>query len=187
MDGHFIFGLYIFLIDWYYSSIQKYRVNREIQAKELRVVDEAGGNLGVVAREEAFRLAQERGLDIIEIAPQANPPVARIISFDKFRYQKEKEERKQRQAQKPKDLKHIKITPRSALNDLQLKVRQIEKFFEAGHKVEINLFLRGREKFNREWSMKKLKEFMELIQVPYAVTMPPKPGGRGFVVQIAKK
>lgn len=140
-----------------------------------------------MSRQEAFRLATEKGLDLIEIAPTAKPPVARIISFDKFRYQKEKEEKKQRVAQKVKEMKQIRITARAAANDLQIRVTQAEKFLADGHKIEINLFLRGREKANKDWALKKMKEFLALIQTPHTVTLPPKQGGRGFVAQITKK
>jgi translation initiation factor IF-3 len=126
-------------------------------------------------------------LDLIEIAPTAKPPVARIMSFDKFRYQKEKEEKKQKHGQKTKELKHVRISPRAALNDLLIKARQAEKFLTLGYRVEINLFLRGREKGNKTWSLQKLREFLDLIKIPHEVTLPPKAGGRGFVTQIAKK
>ena len=126
-------------------------------------------------------------MDLIETAPQAKPPVARIMGFDKFRYQKEKEERKQRQAQKSKDLKSVRITPRAAENDLQIKIARVNKFIEEGHKVEISLFLRGREKRNKDWAFKKMNEFLGKISVPHVVTMPPKPGGRGFIAQVSKK
>jgi len=138
-------------------------------------------------REEALRLAQEKGLDLIEIAPNANPPVARIISFDKFRYQKEKEEKKQRQAQKIKELKHIRISPRAALNDLQIKADQAQKFLTAGHQVEILLFIHGREKSNKDWNLKKLNEFLGLIKIPHLINLGPKFVGKGFIVQIVKK
>ena len=164
-----------------------YRINKEISARELRVVDDKGDNLGILKTEEALRIAGERELDLIEVAPHAKPPVARIISFDKSRYQKEKEEKKQRQGEKRKELKQVRITPRAALNDLQVKARKTNKFLEEGHKVEINLFLRGREKANKSWGLEKLNEFMKMITVPYKVSMEPKRGGRGFITQIDKK
>lgn len=118
----------------------------------MRVIDEQGKNLGVLKREDALGLAKEKGLDLIEIAATASPPVARIMSFDKFRYLKEKEDKKQKQAQKTKELKQVRITPRAAGNDLQVKARMADKFLQDGHRVQINLFLRGREKFNKTWS-----------------------------------
>ncbi len=151
------------------------------------MVGEKGENLGVMKLEDARALAKERGLDLIEIAPNASPPVARVMSFDKFRYQKEKEEKKQRRAEKAKELKQVQITPRAALNDLLVKARKTEEFLEKGHNVEVNVFLRGREKGNKDWGLQKLHEFIALIKVPHKVLVPPKPGGRGFIAQLAKK
>lgn len=131
--------------------------------------------------------AMNAGLDLIEIAPDAKPPVAKIMSFDKFRYQREKEEKKAKQAQKPKELKQVQISARIALNDLAMKAKQAEKFLSEGHKVEINVRLRGREKANKDWALGRLKEFIETITVPYQVTMEPRQGGRGYVMQITKK
>ncbi len=163
------------------------RVNGEIIAPELRVIDEKGENLGVMKREDAFTRAKSVGLDIIEIAPDAKPPVAKIISFDKWRYQQEKEEKKASRAQKQKELKQVRISPRIAQNDLIIKARQAEKFLAEGHKVEIDLHLRGREKANKEWALKKIREFAQMINVPYQTTMEPKQGGRGYVMQITRK
>ncbi|MDI6820856.1 MAG: translation initiation factor IF-3 [Patescibacteria group bacterium] len=162
-------------------------MNNQITVPELRVIDENSANLGVLKREEALRLAKEKGLDLIEIAPTAKPPVAHIISFDKFRYQKEKEEKKQRQAQKTKELKHIRISPRAALNDLRIKANQTESFLEYGHQVEILLFVRGREKGNRDWNLKKLNGFLNMIKIPHLINLEPRFVGKGFIVHIAKK
>lgn len=171
---------------WYYSPIQ-YRVNNQIQASELRVVTDSGENLGVMSLSQALEAARERGLDLIEIAPMAKPPVAKIIGFDKFRYQQEKEEKKKRSTQKTKELKQVRITPRAGQNDLLVKVKKVEEFLAEGHKVEIGLFLKGREKGNKDWGLQKLKEFLGMITTPHQVTLPPKQGGRGFITQIAKK
>lgn len=151
------------------------------------MVDAEGKNLGVMSKEEALKLASEQGLDLIEIVPSANPPVAKIISFDKFRYQQEKEEKKQRVRQGREELKQVRITPRSAENDLKIKVKKIEEFLAQGHKVEIVLMLKGREKYNRQWANEKLTEFLGMIETEYKITMPAKEGGRGIVIQISKK
>ena len=143
--------------------------------------------MGVMAKAKALALAQEKGLDLIEIASMAQPPVARLMNYDKFRYQQEKEEKKQRQAQKQKELKQVRITGRAAQNDLLIRAKAADKFLEEGHKVEINLALRGREKAHKEWALQKMQEFLSMITVPYALTMAPKQGGRGYVAQITKK
>ncbi|TSC52796.1 MAG: translation initiation factor IF-3 [Parcubacteria group bacterium LiPW_41] len=171
----------------WYDCIIQYKINNQINSPELRVITETGDNLGVMTRDQALTEAKARGLDLIEIAPQANPPVAKIIGFDKFRYQQEKEEKKKRLTQKTKDLKQVRITPRAGKNDLMVKIRKVEEFLGEGHKVEINLFLRGREKGNKDWGLQKLNEFLAMITVPHQVTLAPKPGGRGFITQVTKK
>ena len=153
----------------------------------MRVINEAGENVGVLATKKALAEAQEKGLDLIEISPNAHPPVARMISFDKFRYQEEKKEKKQRKTEKTKELKQVRISPRAALNDLQIKARLAEEFINEGHKVEIQLYLRGREKVHKDWNRKKMNEFLQLITIPFRLSMEPKPGGRGMIAQIDKK
>ncbi len=151
------------------------------------MIDEKEGNLGVMAREAALKLAEEKGLDLIEIAPNGKPPVAKIISFDKFRYQKEKELKKQRAGQKVSELKQIRISARAAQNDLEIKAKKVDEFLEDGNKVGINLFLKGREKYNRNWANQKLDEFLKRISVEYKVIADVKFGGKGLMIQIVKK
>lgn len=165
----------------------RYRINNQITARELRVIDADGKNLGILSFADALKRAIDAGLDLIEITATTTPPVARILSYDKFRYEKEKEEKKQRKAEKIMELKHVRITPRAAKNDLEVKARKAAEFLEEGHKVELMIFLRGREKGNKEWGLQKLKEFLPMIAVPHTVTMTPKFAGRGYVMQIEKK
>lgn len=129
----------------------------------------------------------EKGLDLIEIAATAKPPVAKIISYDKFRYQKEKELRKQRAIQKTSELKQIRISVRAAKNDLEIKAKKIEEFLNEGHKIEIILILRGREKYLKDWARQKMDEFLKIIGVEYKITMEPKFSGKGLITQITKK
>jgi len=167
--------------------IINYRTNNQITADELRVVDETGKNLGIVPREAALKLAEERGLDLIEIVPTAKPPVAKIISFDKFRYQKEKEFKKQKISQKTSELKRVQLGIKAAQNDLRIKSQKIEEFLNQGHKVEIILLLKGREKYNKDWARYKLEEFLKLINIEYRVILEPKFSSRGLILQIIKK
>jgi translation initiation factor IF-3 len=154
----------------------------------MRVIDENGENLGVLPRDKALALVRpEEGLDLIEISPNAKPPVVRLMSYDKFRYEEEKREKKERLAQKSVGMKHVQITARAAQNDLMIKVRAVEKFFNEGHPVEVNLRLRGREKANRAWAMDKLNEFLKMIPVEFKKLSEPRFSGNGPGVQIAKK
>ncbi len=132
-------------------------------------------------------MATEKGIDLIEIAPTAKPPVAKIISYDKFRYQKEKELKKQRAAQKTSELKQIRISAKAAKNDLEIKAKKAAEFINEGHKVGIILILKGREKYMKDWARQKLNEFLSIINAEYKITMEPKFGGRGLMTQITKK
>jgi translation initiation factor IF-3 len=162
-------------------------MNHQITASELRVIGENGENLGVISREKAIALTRPQdGIDLILIAPAAKPPVARIMSYDKFRYEEAKREKKERAAQKATEMKHVQITVRAAQNDLMVKVRQAEKFFAEGHTIEVNLRLRGREKRNKDLAMEKLKEFLKMLPTEHKELHAPRFGQNGPSVQIVK-
>lgn len=150
-------------------------------------MDEKGDNLGVMTPKEALAIAVTKGLDLILTVPTATPPVAKIANYDKFRYEKNKELRKQKQAQKTLEMKQIQISMREAKNDLMTKVGRLEKFLDAGHKVEILLTLRGREKGMQDFARGKLREFLTLITTPHTITQDIRPAGRGIGTQIVKK
>ena len=152
------------------------------------MINEKGENLGVMPRDEALKLVRpDEGLDLIEISANAKPPVVRLMSYDKFRYEEEKRIKKERLAQKSAGMKTVQISARAAHNDLMVKIRQLEKFFAEGHPVEVTMRLRGREKRNKDWAMEKLKEFLKLIPIEYKKLSEPKFSGNGPGVQIAKK
>lgn len=153
----------------------------------MQVIDEAGENLGTMDTKKALSLAHEKGLDLIEIAPHIQPPVARIMSFDKFRYQEEKKFKKKRAQQKGQEMKQVQISVREAKNDLERKAATVNKFMGEGRHVEILLTLRGREKANKNWARQKLDEFLKLINPDHRVVMEPRYMGRGFAVHVVKK
>lgn len=174
-----------------YTLIKTFRINNQIRSQELRVIDERGENLGTLSLQDALAQAQERGLDLIEIAPEAKPPVAKIVNFDKFRYQQEKEAKRQQQ-KSSSELKQIRLSARSADNDLRTKAKKLIEFLNRGDKVEILLRLRGREKYNREWAMERMEHFLSLIKeeypdTEYKILSPAKFAGQGITMQIGKK
>ena len=128
-----------------------------------------GENVGVLSLSDALREAEAKGLDLILIVPNANPPVARIMSFDKFRYIKEKELKKQKAAMKTPEQKQVQVSAREAENDLNVKAGRVNKFLSEGHRVEILMRLRGREKGMKDWCRDKLEEFMGRITTPHKV------------------
>lgn len=144
------------------------------------MVDSQGEALGVMTRAAALDLAREQGLDLIEVAPNAKPPVARLMSFDKYRYEREKAAKKERQGQKASTLKQVQISVRMAQNDLQVKLKRTIEFLEEGHPVEIRMRLRGREKGNRDWAKEKLQAYLALIELPYKFISDIKANGNGF-------
>lgn len=161
-------------------------LNENIRAIEVRLLDENGINLGIVSREVAIAKAKEKGLDLVLVGETAQPVIAKIVNYDKFRYEKEKELKKQRVAQKANEMKQIQISMQEAKNDLETKLKRLYGFFEDGHKVEIQLTMRGREKEKKDWARMKLQEFLKMIAVDYKITRPIQPGGRGLIVQISK-
>lgn len=133
---------------------------------------------------KARSLAKEKGLDLVLIAPLVVPPVARVISFDKFRYLKEKEAKKQRLAQKAPEMKRVQISPREAKNDLLMKIERLKSFLEDGHRVEVHMRLRGRENYMKDWARQKMDEFLTLIPFEYKLIQDVHFEGRALVTQI---
>jgi translation initiation factor IF-3 len=148
------------------------------------VIDEEGNNLGILKTDEALKIAKERGLDLIEVSPLAKPPVARILDFDKYRYQQEKKLKKNKSSTK-EEIKQVQISVRSAQNDLMVKAKRANSFLAKGNVVRIVMVLRGRERANRDFAKGKLKDFLAGLDT-HKMTMNPKFGGRGIITQIQK-
>lgn len=155
-------------------------------APELVVIDQEGKNLGKITKAEALALAAQNGLDLIEVSPMANPPVCRVMSFDKFRYEQGKKLKKRRAEQRGQTLKQVQISVREARNDLERKAALVNEFLSDGNQVEISLRLRGREKYNKDWARKKIAEFREMITPEHRVVTPPQFGATGLLMQVTK-
>jgi len=123
---------------------------------------------------------------LVLVTENAKPPIAKITDFDKFRYQREKELKKQRQ-QKTADQKRVQISPREGAHDLGFKLKRLEGFLQDGNKVEIQMTLRGREKGMKDFAKEKFTEFIDRIETPYKLTREIKPGGRGLTALIEPK
>ena len=163
------------------------RINEKINVREVRAIDETGANLGVIETSEALRLAKEKGLDLVEISPMTVPPVVKIISFDKYRYQEEKKWKKQRATQKIQEMKQVQISVREAVHDLGVKAVRVNKFLGEGNKVEVLLNLRGREKAHQDLAKQKLRDFIKTVDPEHKILSDIKWTGRGFNIQIVKK
>src|SRR6266581_434868 len=139
------------------------RVNDRIRAREIRVIDEDGGQLGVMQPFEAMKLARERGLDLVEISPTADPPVCKITDYGKYLYQQNKKAHEQRKSHKGTQLKEVKFRPNTAEHDYQVRKNQIIKFLGEGHKVKAMIFHRGREMAHQEVGRAKMDRLLKEI------------------------
>ncbi len=121
------------------------RVNLDIRAEEILLIDEDNAKRGVISTKEALLMAEAAGLDLVEVAPQANPPVCRIMDYGKYRFQQQKRDKDARKKQKNQAVKEIKMRPKIDLHDYDFKVKAIKTFLQAGHRVKVSIFFRGRE------------------------------------------
>ncbi len=166
-----------------------YRVNRQIRAKKVRVVDSNGKQLGIFDLEEALKLAKERGLDLVEVAPNANPPVCKILDFGKFKYELKKKERLSRKKQREHqiEVKEVKMTTRIEEHDFQVKLKNIKEFLEDGDKVKVRIRFRGRENIKPELGERVAKRIIEELSQIAKVEVPPKKEGIFMIFVLAPK
>ena len=160
-------------------------MNEEIRAPEIRVVGKEGEPLGVMSVREALYLAEAAELDLVEIAPQAAPPVCRIMDYGKFRYQEQKRQHVQKLKQKQAQIKEIKLRPGTDENDYQIKMRNMLKFLEEGDKIKVTLRFRGREMTHQEIGMRQIERIEEDLGALVVVEQMPKMEGRQMVMMLA--
>ncbi|MBQ2659567.1 translation initiation factor IF-3 [Candidatus Saccharibacteria bacterium] len=165
------------------------RINGEIRYPEVRVIGSSGEQLGVMSSREAQLLAKEQGVDLVEIAANANPPVVKIIDWGKYQYQKMKEEAKNRKKarEKQSELKQMKIGLKISENDLNIKVRKMRGFIEDGDRVKIMVVFRGREMAHKEIGTELLDKVLALMGDNIVVEGKPQMNGRNLSVGIRKK
>lgn len=157
------------------------RINREIRAKELRVIGADGNNLGVISLADALKVAQDAGLDLIEISPNAVPPVAKVMDYGKFEYERSKKEKAAKVNFKQSETKEVQIKVGTGDNDMQLKARKAAEWLAEGHRVRAELFLKGRYKGMDEAFLKtRLDRFVTLIPYPYRIAEPVARSPKGF-------
>lgn len=165
--------------------MQKTRINHQITAPELRVLNDAGEQIGVMRTSEALQMAVENGLDLVEIAPQARPPVAKIIDYSKFRYQQQKSEQLQRKKAKKIDLKTVRLSVRIGEHDKSIKAKQCAEFLEEGHLVRVEVRMRGREQAHPELAEAQLRSFTQVLTIPHRVEVPLKRMGNTMAFTLA--
>ncbi|MBU6323596.1 MAG: translation initiation factor IF-3 [Patescibacteria group bacterium] len=157
------------------------RINREIRARELRVLGAAGENLGVLSLENALAAAEAAGLDLIEISPLANPPVAKVMDYGKFEYERSKKEKAVKAKAKVSETKEVQIKVGTGEHDMMLKAKKAAEWLAEGHRVRAELFLKGRYKgMSEEFLKDRLEKFLQRIPYAYRVAEPVTRSPKGF-------
>jgi translation initiation factor IF-3 len=162
-------------------------INRDIRAREIQLIDAEGHNRGVAPIEEALQLAEEAGLDLVEIVPNATPPVCKILDFGKFRFLEQKKAAEARKRQKVVEIKEIKLRPGIDDHDYEVKMKAVRRFFEEGDKVKVTLRFRGREMAHQDLGFKLLNR-VRAETLPFAkVEAEPLMEGRQMTMVLAPK
>ena len=163
------------------------RINNRIRVREVRVVGEAGEQLGVLATPDAIKRAEEAGLDLVEVAPTATPPVCRIMDYSKYKYEQEKREKEARKKQKVVHLKEIRLSPKIGEHDYQFKLRNLEDFLKRGDKVKITMMFKGREMSHVDLGRKILDRLSSDISKVGEIEEPARQEGRFINMVIRAK
>lgn len=166
---------------------KRIRVNQGIRTREVRVIGSAGEQLGIMPTAEAIRVAEEKGLDLVEVAPTAVPPVCRIMNYGKFKYEQSKKQHIMKQHQKVSHVKEVKIRPSTDTHDLEFKMRHVRRFLQDGNKAKVTMMFRGRELSHVDLGKSVLEEFAKGVEDIGVVEQPPKMEGRSMMMVIAPK
>jgi translation initiation factor IF-3 len=168
-------------------NTQKTRINHYIRAREVRVLAENGENFGVLPLEEALRKAQEAGLDLIEISPNANPPVAKIMDYGKYQYDEKKKQKAAKAKVQAVEVKNVQVKIGTGEHDLELKAKKASEWLAEGHRVKVDLFLTGRSKFmDIKFLKERLDRILRLISVEYRIAIAPQKGPKGLTTIIER-
>lgn len=162
-------------------------INEQIRCKEVRVIGEEGQQLGVMPPKEAMKLAKEANVDLVKIAPSANPPVCKLVNYGKYRYELARKEKEAKKKQKTVEVKEVRISPNIDTNDLNTKVNNAKKFIAKGNKVKVTLRFRGREMAHMQQSKHILDDFAEMLAEVAVVEKPAKLEGRSMSMVLTEK
>ncbi|QJT11341.1 translation initiation factor IF-3 [Oceanidesulfovibrio marinus] len=166
------------------------RCNNQIRARQLRVIDADGNQLGVLPKDDALRVARDQGLDLVEVAPNADPPVCRIMDYGKYKYQQQKKQQEARKRQSVIQIKEIKVRPKTDEHDYQTKLKHVRRFLENGDRVKVTVFFRGREIVHKDRGLIILQRMAEDTEDLAKVEQEPRAEGRTmsmFLAPVVKK
>ena len=162
-------------------------INEQIRDREIRLIGEDGQQLGIMSSREAMKIAREAELDLVKIAPQAKPPVCKIIDYGKYRYELARKEKEAKKKQKTIEVKEVRLSPNIDSNDLNTKIASARKFIEKGNKVKVTLRFRGREMAHVQSSRHILDEFAKALEDIALVDKPAKMEGRSMMMFLTEK
>ena len=163
------------------------RINEQIRVREVRLIDDEGNQKGIVPVMEALKMAKERELDLVEIAPTANPPVCKILDFGKYRFEQEKKLRDSKKSQKVLKLKEIRMQPKIGSGDLDTKAKHVQEFLDEGAKVKVTVRFRGRELAHTELGYDVLKEVTNRLTSAYVIEKPAAMEGKFMSMTLSAK
>ncbi|MFV1917772.1 MAG: translation initiation factor IF-3 [Patescibacteria group bacterium] len=164
---------------------QYWRANERIHAPKVRVIDEKGKQVGVLSQYKALEMAQKKGLDLVEIAPKAKPPVTKIINFGKFKYHEEKKLRRQRKGVKGGELKEVRFSPFIGRADYDTRIQRIKEFLEEKDKVRVVVKFKGRQMGSKQFGYNLLKRVLDIFDDQVSIDMEPKFLGRHLMMVIS--
>jgi len=163
------------------------RVNEMIRVREVRLIDDEGNQLGIVPTNEALKLAKEKELDLVEVSPNANPPVCKILDYGKYKFEQEKKLRDSKKNQQVTKLKEIRMQPKIGSGDLDTKAKHIQEFLAEGDKVKVTIRFRGRELAHTELGYDVLNEVLKRLTSAYNIDKPAAMDGRNMSMTISAK
>lgn len=167
--------------------MDKIRANEDIRSKELRVIDSEGENLGILSLEDALRKAKEEGLDLIEISPNAKPPVAKIMDYGKYSYEQKKKEREIKAKSHSTETKNIQVKIGTGEHDLELKAKRVNEWLSEGHRIKIDLYLRGRAKYmDKKFLESRLERILSLVTEEHKIVEGPSKSPKGMTLIVEK-
>ena len=182
-----LFTSFYFIYCRRYKTINELMINEQIRDKEVRLIGTEGEQLGIMSSKDAMKLAKEAELDLVKIAPNAQPPVCKIIDYGKYRYELARKEKEAKKKQKTIDVKEVRLSPNIDTNDLNTKMNQARKFLEKGDKVKVTLRFRGRELAHVNQSKVILDDFAKALEDVANIDKPAKFEGRSMIMFLTKK
>lgn len=172
---------------WRCSVISDLMINEQIRDREVRLIGEDGEQIGVMSAKEAMKHAREAGVDLVKIAPNAKPPVCKIVDYGKYKYELARKEKEAKKKQKVTDVKEIRLSPNIEANDLNTKANQARKFLTKGDKVKVSLRFRGREMAHMGFSKQILDDFFAKVEDIAVIEKPAKLEGRSMIMFLGEK